>query len=268
VRYNRGILLAGHAGRDGATHDAAEADLREAIRLLEPLAARATPIGAQDLGRAYNNLGTVVALGERRLSEARDLYARAVRIHEDLVRREPDNREYAMELVKFYNNLSATLRDNGEFAEATRRNLQARDRIESLARPAPSVGIERADSYSLQGWIAQGRSGAEAESAYQRSLELFTALGRDDATPRFPEFHERFGDLLVNLADLAGSSKTPVVQGLLVRGLREYAAIAEQTVGGAAPAPRIVRDTLTRVRATLDGEAAAIIDGALARLQP
>ncbi len=65
VRYNRGILLASQAGQDGATLDAAEADLREAIRLLEPLAAQAMPIGAQDLGRAYNNLGTVVALDEQ-----------------------------------------------------------------------------------------------------------------------------------------------------------------------------------------------------------
>ena len=89
-----------------------------------------------------------MALGDGRIAEARDLYTRAVRVHEDLTRREPTNREYAMELVQFYNNLSATLRDNGELDEAIRRHLQARDRIESLARPAPSVGIERADSYS------------------------------------------------------------------------------------------------------------------------
>jgi len=268
VRYNRGILLASQAGQDGATLVAAEADLREAVRLLEPLAAQAMPIGAQDLGRAYNNLGNIVALDGRRIAEGRDLYTQAVHIHEDLARREPTNREYVMELVQFYNNLSATLRDNGELDEATRRNLQARERIESLARPAPSVSIERADSYSLQGLITEGRSLTEAASAYQRSLELFTTLGRDESTWRFPEFHERFGDLLVSLADMAGTSNAPDIRGLLVEGLRDYAAIAQRSLGGAAADTRVVRDTLTRVRATLDGEAAAILDGALAKSQP
>ena len=261
VRNNRGSLLAGQAG----SIDAAEADFREAIRLLEPLAAQAPPIAAQDLGRAYNNLGNV-ALGGGRIKEARDLYTRAVRIHEDLTRREPTNREYAMELVQFYNNLSATLRDNGEVDEALRRNLQARERIEVLARPAPSVSIERADSYSLQGLIAEGRSPAEAASAYERSLELFTALSRDDSTRRFPEFHERFGDLLVNLAELAG--KAPATRRLLEAGLREYAAVAERFVGGTAADTRVVRDTLTRVRAAVDDNAGTILDGALAKLQP
>ncbi|HZI81141.1 MAG TPA: hypothetical protein VFD69_16575 [Vicinamibacterales bacterium] len=267
VRYNRGILLAAQAGQDGASLDEAEADLREAIRLLEPLAARPMPVGAQDLGRAYNNLGNVVALTDGRIAEVRDLYTRAVRIHEDLTRREPSNREYAMELVQFYNNLSAILRDNGEPEEAMRRNLQARERIESLARPAPSVGIERADSYNLQGWIAESRSASDAVPAYQRALDLFVALGRDDATRRFPEFHERFGDLLVNLAELAASSKAAAVRKLLTEAVREYAVIAEHAARGAAAADaRVVRDTVMRVRAALDGEAATLLDATLNQL--
>jgi tetratricopeptide (TPR) repeat protein len=268
VRYNRGILVAAQAGQDGASLDDAEADLHEAIRLLEPLAARATPIGAQDLGRAYNNLGNVVALTDGRIAEVRDLYTRAVHIHEELTRRDPTNREYAMELVQFYNNLSAVLRDNGEPEEATRRNLQARERIESLARPAPSVGIERADSYNLQGWISQGRSAADAVPPYRRALELFVALGRDDATRRFPEFHERFGDLLVNLAELAASSRRPAARALLTDAVREYARIAERAAGGPDAEARVVRDTLMRVRAALDGESATLLDHTLNRLRP
>jgi len=269
VRYNRGILVAAQAGQDGAALDDAEADLREAIRLLEPLAARPMPVGAQDLGRAYNNLGNVVALADGRIAEVRDLYTRAVHIHEDLTRREPTNREYAMELVQFYNNLSAVLRDNGEPDEAMRRNLQARERIESLARPAPSVGIERADSYNLQGWISEGRSRSDAVPAYQRALDLFVALGHDDATRRFPEFHERFGDLLVNLAELAASSKTPATRKLLADGVREYAVIAELVANGAAAADaRVVRDTVMRVRAALEGEAATLLDATLQKIRP
>jgi hypothetical protein len=128
------------------------------------------------------------------------------------------------------------------------------------------VGIERADSYTLQGWIAEGRSGAEAVAAYQRALDLFVALGRDDATRRFPEFHERFGDLLVNLAELAGSSKSGPARQLLVAAVREYAAVAERAAGDAAGDARAVHDTLTRVRAAVDGEAATVLDGALNRL--
>jgi hypothetical protein len=63
-----------------------------------------------------------------------------------------------------------------------RRNLQARERIESLARPAPSVGIERADSYNLQGWISEGRSASDAVPAYQRALDCSSRSGT--TTPR------------------------------------------------------------------------------------
>ena len=265
VRYNRGILVAAEAGQDSALLEAAETDLREAIRLLEPLAARSMPVGVQDLARACNNLGNVVALADGRAAEVRDLYSRAVHIHEDLTAREPANREYAMELVQFYNNLSAVLRDNGEPEEAARRNQQARARIESLARPAPSVGIERADSYNLQGWIAERRTPADAVMAYRRALDLFVALGHDGATPRFPEFHERFGDLLLNLAELGATSRTAAARALLSDGVREYTAIADVPAGTAAVEDRMVHDTLTRVRAALDGEAATLFDSALNR---
>jgi len=266
VRYNRGILLADHAGQDGATMAAAEADLREAIRLLESLPAQDPPLGAQDLGRAYNNLGSVVALEDGRIAEVRDLYTHAVQIHEDLTRRDPANREYAMELVKFYNNLSATLRDNAEPQEAARRNGQARDRIELLARPAPSVGIERADTYNLRGWITAERAPADAAAAYRRSLDLFAALGRDGGTSRFQEFHERFGDLLVNLA---GVATTPALATLLDEGLGEYVAVAERAASGGTPADaRYVLDTMARVQGALRGRAAATFDAALNRLRP
>jgi hypothetical protein len=104
--------------------------------------------------------------------------------------------------------------------------------------------------------------------AYRRALELFVALGRDDATRRFPEFHERFGDLLVNLAELAASSRTAAVRALLTDGVREYAAIAERVAGGADADAHLVRDTLMRVRAALDGESAALLDDTLNRLRP
>jgi hypothetical protein len=94
------------------------------------------------------------------------------------------------------------------------------------------------------------------------------APGRPDATRRFPEFHERFGDLLVNLAELAASSKAAAIRTLLTDGVREYAAIAEHAASGGAAAAdaRVVRDTAMRVRAALDGEAATLLDATLDRL--
>ena len=145
VRYNRGILLADHVGRDGVVFADAEADLREAVRLLEPLAAGSSS-ASQDLARVYNNLGRVILEQDRPAAEAHDWYQRAVLIHETLTKQQPGNREYAMELVKFDNNLADVLRELGKTAEATRRNALALEGIERLAR-AGAVGRYRAGGY-------------------------------------------------------------------------------------------------------------------------
>lgn len=267
--YNRGILLAEYAGSEGATLEAAETDLRAAIQLLEPLAkAGATPLAGQDLGRAYNNLGSVVA--ESRLPEAQELYERAVAIHEGLTTTEPRNREYAMELIKFYNNLSDVLRERGQLDSAQQRNAQALERIESLARPAPSVGIERADSYNLRGRIAQSRTMGEAVVQYRRAFDLYTALGRYDDTRRFPEFHERFGDLLVNVAVLAGERpRAGAEAGLLDDALGYYLGLVGLAAESGTPAEaRSALDTVDRVSLALSGGPAARVTETMARLRP
>jgi len=266
--YNRGILLAQYAGRDGATLEAAETDLRAAIQLLEPLAAASVPLAAQELGRAYNNLGTVVA--EARPDEAQTLYGQAVTIHEGLTSKEPRNREYAMELIKFYNNLSDVLRERGQLELAQQRNAQALDRIESLARPAPSVGIERADSYNLRGRIAESRTTGDAVAQYRRAFELYATLGRDDATRGFPEFHERFGDLLVNVASLTGERRSPAgAAGLLDEALGYYLELVGRAAESGTPAEaRSALDTVTRVAGALNGAPAARLDETMARLRP
>ncbi len=267
--YNRGILFAENAGREGATLEAAEMDLRAAIQLLEPLAeSDATPLAAQELARAYNNLGSVLA--ESRPSEAQELYGRAVGIHERLTAGEPGNREYAMELIKFYNNLSDALREAGQLELAQQRNAQALERIESLARPAPSVGIERADGYNLRGRIAESRRGADAVVHYRRAFDLYAALGRDDETRRFPEFHERFGDLLVNVASLTGERRSPGgAAGLLDDALGYYLGLVGRAAESGTPAEaRSALDTVTRVGAALTGAPAARLDETMARLRP
>lgn len=266
--YNRGILLAEYADREGATLEAAETDLRAAIQLLEPLAAAgAPPLTTQELGRAYNNLGSVVA--GSRLPEAQELYARAVAIHEGLTVREPRNREYAMELIKFYNNLSDVLLERGQIALAERRNAQALERIEALARPAPSVGIERADSYNLRGRIAQNRTTGDAVVQYRRAFDLYTALGRYDETRRFPEFHERFGDLLANVAALAGQRPEAGATALLDEALTYYLGLVTLAAESGTPAEaRSALDTVARVGPALNGAPAAHVNETMARLGP
>jgi tetratricopeptide (TPR) repeat protein len=267
--YNRGILLAQNAGREGATLEAAESDLRAAIRLLEPLAfGAATPSAAQELGRAFNNLGSVVA--ESRPDDALALYERAVSIHEGLTAKDPGNREYAMELIKFYNNLSDVLRERGQIALAQQRNAQALERIEALARPAPSVGIERADSYNLRGRIAHSRTGSDALAQYRRAFDLYTALGRDDDTRRFPEFHERFGDLLTNVAQLAGEPSAPTgARPLLDEALAFYLDVVGQAAESGTPSEaRSALDTVARVGPVLGSAPEARLDEAMARLRP
>jgi tetratricopeptide (TPR) repeat protein/energy-coupling factor transporter ATP-binding protein EcfA2 len=247
--YNRGILYASGGRSDETTPGNADSDLRQAIRLLEPLAelkARSEP--SQDLARAYNNLGTLLAEDPDRLPEARELYERAIRIHEELTRRDARNREYRLELAKFCNNLSDLLRGQGQFEPAEQRNRQALNLIEELARPAPSLAIEQADGHNLRGRILESRGSREAEREYRRSLEAFARLARSDEVRRLPHFHLRFGDLLLNLAVVCRENQDADFRQLWSQALADYVALAEKTATSGSPAEaQSVLDGLTRL---------------------
>jgi tetratricopeptide (TPR) repeat protein len=208
THYNRGILYASIAQPNDSAFGQAEADFREAIRLLGTLAAPTAPTttnrqSSQELGRAYSNLAGLLQLDDRRLPEAKDLFERAVGSHEALMLQEPSNREYKVELVMFYDNLADALRAQGQFDAATARNEQAHDLVVTLGRPVPSLGIMEADNMTMRGRILQARGLAEsARQQYQRSLEMFKTLEQQQEARRVPEFHLRFGDLLINSAAL------------------------------------------------------------------
>jgi len=266
--YNRGILYADHEGRDGATTQLAENDFREGIRLLESLAGGgANPSAAQELGRAYNNLASLLAAGDGRLADARQLYSRAIGIHEGLTAKDPANREYAMELVQFYNNDADVLRELGEIDLAWRRSGQALDGIESLSRPAPSVGIERADNLNLRGRIAQGRSIPEALALYRQSFEMYQRVEGDGQARRFPEFHQRLGDLLVNVAAVAMENRADGAR-LLSQLLEFYLGLVDQAAtSGSAAEARGVLDNIARVLPELSDEQATHVRTVLQPLQ-
>lgn len=259
---NRGILH--YSTGDDA---AAERDFREAVRLLDPL----TGSGArarQDFGRAANSLAGLLDNQER--AEARTIYERAIAAHEQLVEQHPGNTEYQIELATFTNNLAVFLHVQNAPAEAAALSRRALDLLTALARPAPSLALERADAHNLRGMILQKQNREEAIQAYEDALNHFGDLGTTPGVTRMPMFHVRFGDLLINLAGLAkGPAAGERTRRLLSRGLDQYLTVAKQVAGsGTAAEIQAAIDTLETARRDLDEEDARrllAVEGALRR---
>jgi len=238
---NRGILrFAGGSDAD------AERDFREALARLEPV--RGTSERAQqDAGRAANNLAGLLDSSGR--AEAQTFYEQAVAGHDQLVADHPDNSEYQIELATFSNNLAVFLHVRGEEAEALQHSRRAVELLTALARPAPSLGIERADAHNLRATILLQQNREAALQGYTAALNHFTDLATAPAVTRMPMFHVRFGDLLINLAGLA---KTPAAgereRRLLTRGLDQYIAVATSLAGSESAAEiQAAIDTLALV---------------------
>jgi energy-coupling factor transporter ATP-binding protein EcfA2 len=156
--YNRGIL---HF--DNRDLSNSESDFRRAIQLLRPLAERnaevpagsTNPQPSQDLARAYNNLAYLLGR-ERRLPEALQLSGLAIGIHEGLCRKDPDNREYKMELAQFCFTMANLLVDENHMDQAEQKNQQALALYDELAAPPSSLEAERAKAQMLRDWLNSG----------------------------------------------------------------------------------------------------------------
>ncbi len=262
--YNRGILLAGQPDTAARSED----DLRNAVTRLEPIAA-VDAGAAQELARAYNNLAALLAMGGTRAGEARALYEHAVAIAERLVREVPDSREYKLELAKFCNNLAALLSDAGERAGADARSRQAVQLLDTLARLAPALAIERADARTLRGQILASGDGAAGEREYAESLAMFEDMLADERLRGLPDFHQRFADLLLNLsvfpADTPGSD---AARRLLDRAVARYAELARMIAAGGSPDEvRLVFDSVSGLLPTLPSAARAPLAAAQERLR-
>jgi tetratricopeptide (TPR) repeat protein len=246
THYNRGILYGETAQPGEPPYARAEADFREAIRLLETLPTlEADPQASQDLGRAVNNLASLIDADSARMSEARPLFERAVRLHEALLDRRPDTREYALELATFSNNLSVLLRRSGDTAGAEARNEDALRLLEQLARPAPSLGIEQADAHNLRGRILESRSANAALAEYRRALAGFQNLARSVNVSQLPAFHRRFSELLYNVGSLSRQQPNlAAASQLLAEAARAYVSLGERALaeGLIVPAETIVQN--------------------------
>jgi tetratricopeptide (TPR) repeat protein len=157
--YNRGILRF-----DNRDLSNSESDFRQAVRLLQPLAeknAEATagstnPKPSQDLARAYNNLAYLLLGREGRLPEAVQFSQLAIGIHERLCRKDPDNREYKMELAQFYYTMANLLVEENHMDQAQQKNQQALDLYNELAAPPASLKAERDNAQMLRDWLNSG----------------------------------------------------------------------------------------------------------------
>jgi tetratricopeptide (TPR) repeat protein len=253
TRYNRGILYATAESSDPTLSGRAESDFREAIALLEAIAAkRGGGQESQELARSYNNLAALLSRKDEGVPEAKRLYARAIALHEELVRKEPRNREYKSELAKFSDNYAELLRERGELAPAHDSNDRAINLIDDLVRPAPSLGIELADAHNLRGRILQSEGSADAPAAYRRSLEIYQQLAGGGQVVRLPAFHLRFGDLLLNLASAQRERPRPEIKQILSDAVAFYTDAGRRAVAaGFVANGREVNENLDRVKDAL-----------------
>jgi tetratricopeptide (TPR) repeat protein/energy-coupling factor transporter ATP-binding protein EcfA2 len=223
TRYNRGMLRASTADPGTPAFRAAEMDFQQAIRLLEPLTRNgASRVPSLELARADNNLAALIALDDTRLLEAGRLYEMAVGLDEALIKAEPENRVYKLELAKYCDNLSYLLGQLGEHDMAESRSQEALDLLEALALPAPSLAIEQADAHNLRGWLVQRSNPRAALAEYREALGLFERMWQDRSAHYSAPAHQRYQDLLLNLARFASGSQNTDVHALLTRAVTAY----------------------------------------------
>ncbi len=218
--YNRGIL---HF--DAGDSNASESDFRQAVQLLEPLvtaekADSQTEVNnnppAHDLGRAYNDLGTLVRT-KGQLQEAQNFLERAIRIQSGLAMEAPDNWEYHVELAKYYNNLALLLVEKGDVQMARQQNHEALDSIEDLITPSPSMESERAKTHMLYHLLGPSQH-PEFHVLYKNLGDEYVALAREYFNAGSPDAArvaiETLGSILPQIAEPDRSRLTKAYQDL------------------------------------------------------
>jgi tetratricopeptide (TPR) repeat protein/energy-coupling factor transporter ATP-binding protein EcfA2 len=189
THYSRGIVRQA-TGR----FNEAEADYREAIRLLTPLAG--SKLASQELARAKNNLAKLI-FDAALPGNARQLYDDAIKIGEDLATKSPENRDYKFELAQYYDNSAILFQSQNQGAAALAHSEKAVDLYHALTRPLPALMMHLGLLHDIRGRILESTNRTAAEAEYQRSIEAFRLAGVDDQNG---DFHLWFGQALANLA--------------------------------------------------------------------
>jgi hypothetical protein len=130
-------------------------------------------------------------------------FKEAITIGEILTKKAPSNREYKLELAKYYDNFAMLLLDDKRIDNAKQYNLQTLDLIEELAAPATSLSIELADVHNIRALILESQDPKEALENCKQSMEILEKLKvATDPGNRFA-VEQKLRDLGYNYAELA-----------------------------------------------------------------
>ncbi len=188
--YNRGILR-----HDARNDSGAESDYLEAIGLLKPLAdkpvttaiAGTTQQPSQELARVYNNLANITRRKEPKA--ALELYQHAISLAEALKIRQPDNRQYRLELAQYYDNLAMVLFFFKDFDSAKDKNNRAIDLIEGLTNPGPLLSRQWANGVQFHNEILEAQKSKVTDHSPERLLAILRQLGAMESPRERPIFH-------------------------------------------------------------------------------
>jgi tetratricopeptide (TPR) repeat protein len=152
--YNRGINR--YYAQKAAE---AKADFLQAISLLEPLAEVAVSATkemgrepAQDLARVYNNYAIVMAKAKD-TTDAERYYDQSIALAEQLVAKQPQNREYKAELSRYALNEARMEAGNGELEPADTHGKRALDLLDQLSKPTPALMLALVNALQLEGQL-------------------------------------------------------------------------------------------------------------------
>lgn len=202
--YNRGIIRYRTHDSDGM-----QSDFRKAIELLEPLVPQTqanadpgeNPDPAQDLARVYNNHAIAVS-NTGQITEAQHFYEKAIALAEQLVQKQPENREYKVELAQYCSNEATMLAAADEFRLAEVRSRRALELMEELAQPTPSFSIKMARAIQLRGQVLRPQDPREAKTLTDQAFDLLKRVDKNTANDATP-FSALYMNIGANYLELA-----------------------------------------------------------------
>jgi tetratricopeptide (TPR) repeat protein len=220
--YNRGINRFYMGNQAGS-----KLDFQEAISLLEPLAAKtaAEPNTetsrepAQDLARVYNNYGVELVM-TKDAANAERYYDQSIALAEQLIARQPQNREYKAELSQYSFNDASLQAGNGRFEEADAHGQRALDLLEELQKPTPALTLAMVKTLQLEGQLWCVSDPARGVALTDRALGLLRDLDKT-GTQKPGSLNALYANIGANYLELGRgallSNNRPVAQSVLAR---------------------------------------------------